>query len=359
MAIKAIKHIIIAPKASRRAVFWIKLLEQYNLNYLHITYLDIITDNFNLDKNINYIVRLESPGEDFETNQSIIRFDNKQFSQPLLRENFGELSNFNDWYKGWVKILHKIKRLEKTFQLKFINDPLDIVTAFNKKATQKLLLKNKVSCPETLESSKYETLIAEMTAKKIAQVFIKPISGSSASGVMAFRYLNEQKQKAYTTVKEKDSKYYNSLKVQNYTTKKEIKSIFNEIAKSPLQIEQWIPKWQFNKMNIDFRVVVINKKVEFIVPRGSSSPITNLHLGNEKLKLEALNLSSEIIMKIKKIALEVMRSFPGLYYAGIDVLLSKKAQVYVLEVNPFGDLLLNIVNEQNNTTYEQELERFL
>lgn len=359
MVLSTTQHIIIAPKASRRATFWIQLLEQHNLSCLHFSYLDIITDDFNLYENIQYIVRLESAGEDFETNQSIINFGNNLFKQPLPKENFGELSNFKDWYKGWVKIMCKIKYLENIFQLKFINEPLDIIEVFNKKTTQKLLLKNKVPCPETLESSSYETLISEMNTKKITQVFIKPISGSSASGVMAFRYLNEQKQKSYTTVKQKNFKYYNSLKVQSYTSKKEIKAVFNEIAKSTLQIERWIPKWQFDKMSVDFRVVVINKKVEFIVPRGSRFPITNLHLGNDKLKLETLNLPVEIIVKIKEVALQAMRCFPGLHYAGVDVLLSEKGCVYILEINPFGDLLLNIVNQKNNTTYEQELESLL
>ncbi len=353
------KHLIIAPKESRRAKFWIQLLEQNNLSYLHLSYLDIISDYFSLEKDIQYIVRLESAGEDFETYQSIIHFEKNATNQILAKENFGELSNFESWYIGWEKVLKKIKDLENIFQLKFINEPLDIALAFNKKATQKLLLENKVSCPEILTSTSYESLISEMKAKKIAQVFIKPIAGSSASGIMAFRYFDSEKQKAYSTVKKKNGNFYNSLKVQTYETKEAIKEVFNEIAKSELQIERWVPKWQFNKMNVDFRVVVINKKVEFIVPRGSRSPITNLHLGNQKLKLEDLNLSSEIIEKIKQIALETMLCFPGLHYAGIDVLLSKKAKVYVLEVNPFGDMLLNIVNEKGNTTYEQELESLI
>lgn len=104
---------------------------------------------------------------------------------------------------------------------------------------------------------------------------------------------------------------------------------------------------------------MINNKVEFIVPRGSRSPITNLHSGNHKLKIKDLNLSQEIIDKIKQETLKAMQCFPQLYYAGVDVLLSKNAQVFILEINPFGDLLLNITNQNNNTTYEQELERLL
>ena len=54
-----------------------------------------------------------------------------------------------------------------------------------------------------------------------------------------------------------------------------------------------------------------------------------------------------------------MQCFPNLHYAGVDVLLSKKGKVFILEINPFGDLLLNIVNKNNNTTYEQELESLI
>ena len=72
-----------------------------------------------------------------------------------------------------------------------------------------------------------------------------------------------------------------------------------------------------------------------------------------------MNISSVIKCKIENAALEAMKCFPGLHYTGVDILLSTTSKVYVLEINPFGDLLLDIVNSNNNTTYQQELESLL
>lgn len=349
-------HLIIAPKISRRAMFWKEVLEQNNLRYLHVSYVDIMQDNFTLDSEIKYVVRLESAGEDFETYKAIVSFSNAKEKPTLIEEDFGLISNFKNWYIGWGKLLIKIKNIENDFHLNFINNPEDIALTFDKKLTQNLLIANSINCPEVLNSSNYDELLAEMKSKKIHQVFIKPSAGSSASGIIALRSNGAEKQIAYSTIKKNNNKYYNSLKIQVYNKPNEIKELFNEMNTYPLQIERWIPKWQFNKMNVDFRVVVINKKVEFIVPRGSRQAITNLHLGNQKLKKEDLNLSEEIIKKIEQAAIKTMTCFPGLHYAGIDILLSKKGKVYVLEVNSFGDMLLKIVNKKLKTTYEQELE---
>ena len=235
--------------------------------------MDIMNDDFVLYTNREYVVRLESAGEDFKTYKSILNFNNKNSQFEFLEEDFGQISNFKSWYISWVQVLQKIKRLENTFHFNFINDPLAIGIAFNKKETQHILLKNNVVCPEVLEATCYEELTAEMISKNINQVFIKPAAGSSASGILAFRYLNADRQVVYTTLKKQNSKFYNSLKIQKLTKQKEIKETFDAVSKNTLQIERWIPKWQFNKLNIDFRVVVIDKKVEFIVPRASKYPI--------------------------------------------------------------------------------------
>ncbi|TCI93618.1 STM4014 family protein [Tenacibaculum sp. M341] len=348
------QHIIIAPKNSRRIQFWKSALQK---ELISISYIDIINHNFSLSKHTKYCIRLESAGEDFETYQQILLLacSNETERNIVLNKTFlfGQIADFNLWLKGWEVLLTSIKHLEKQYQITFINDPLDILAVFDKSKTTKHLHTNGVAVPPHLTCNSYSHLKQIMQQQQIHQVFLKPKAGSSASGVMAFRYKDEKNIQLHTTIDLKEHHLFNSLKLKRYHTEKSINNIWNKIPFNSLHIELWLPKFKHQNLNIDFRVVVINGKAEFIVPRGSKHTITNLHLGNEKLNLDSLNLTTDTIHKIKTIAEQAMSCYPKLFYAGVDVLLTPKKQVYVLEINAFGDMLLNITNKNNLTTHEQ------
>ena len=88
--------------------------------------------------------------------------------------------------------------------------------------------------------------------------------------------------------------------------------------------------------------------------------ITNLHLGNEKGSIEELEIAwgEAVIVAAKALAVEAVRIIGGLFYAGVDVAISNRNIPYVLEVNAFGDMLLNIY-QNGLTTYEYELSEWL
>ncbi len=347
------QHVIIAPKNSRRVQFWESALKK---ELICITYSSIINNSFSLSDQVEYYVRLESSGEDFETYKQILLLACDNDIQREVVQNktfyFGEISDFYLWYKGWSILLKRIKGLEKSYKITFINDPLEVLEVFDKsKAIEKLRV-NGVSVPPSLSCKSYTELKKIMLTKHIHQVFLKPKSGSSASGIMAFRYKDKRNLHLYTTIDLKEDIIYNSLKLKYYRTQKDIESIWSKIPFESLHVEWWLPKLKHENLNVDFRVVVINGKSEFIVPRGSNHTITNLHLGNKKLKLENLNLDSNSVKKIKTIAEKAMRCYPKLFYAGVDVLLTPKKQVYVLEINAFGDMLLGIKNKDGYSTHE-------
>ena len=124
--------------------------------------------------------------------------------------------------------------------------------------------------------------------------------------------------------------------------------------------EEWIPKKRFQGKSVDFRILVINGKPIFVVPRLSKHFITNLHLGNEKGDFKTIEneWGKPLLEEVKAIAVKAVEAIGGLFYAGVDVAISKMGLPYVLEVNAFGDLLLNIHKEELNT-YEYELSKWL
>ena len=124
---------------------------------------------------------------------------------------------------------------------------------------------------------------------------------------------------------------------------------------------QWIPKAGLDGMAFDLRVVVIAGRACHVVPRLSSSPMTNLHLKNRRGDVAALR--SRMAPGAWESALETCRRavacFPGCHYAGVDLLIAPGYRRHaVLEVNAFGDLLPGITC-RGQDTYTAEVAAWL
>jgi len=183
----------------------------------------------------------------------------------------------------------------------------------------------------------------------LSSIFIKPIHGSSASGIIAFRSQKEKVQ-AITSVelvKEKAAfKLFNSLKIRTYDRIKEIAYLVDTLAKEGIIVEQWIPKASLEGGTFDLRMVVIGGKTQQVVVRQGHSPMTNLHLGNQRGSVDAVKklIGLDKWAEISHLAEQAANILPNTLYAGMDVMLShtlKKS--YVLEANAFGDLLPNVL----------------
>ncbi len=70
----------------------------------------------------------------------------------------------------------------------------------------------------------------------------------------------------------------NSLSVQRYDDPETISAIVNELGRSGLHVERWVPKAGFSGRTFDLRVVMIAGEVRHTVMRTSVTPMTNLHL---------------------------------------------------------------------------------
>lgn len=360
---KEIHYICVSPQGSRRSGFWREVVTKQGHSYHEFTYQTAIQQIATLSQHKRYVVRLESPGEDFATYRFCLSLGCQTPEETAwvnqLQEQFGLVAAFGLWYRGWQKLLKQIEETFTSFDVIYLNHPQAIQYVFDKYQTQLLLQQNGVQVPLQLgKAIQVEQILYQMKQHKITQVFLKPCSGSSASGVMAFRYGGPQRQVLYTTIKKQKGEFFNSLVVQQYTKPQEIEEFINKMATQDLMIEQWVPKWQHQGLSIDFRVVVMNEEVVFILPRGSKSMMTNLHLGNQKMILSELGLPETVIDKIKDTAIKAMACFPTLGYAGVDILLDRQLQPYVLEINAFGDMLLHTTSSSGLTMYEEAYTRF-
>ena len=352
--------ISIGSSHSRRVAFWQTALEQSQ--YLHqlITYDQILLQDFPIIT-VPTTLRIIAPGEDFALQKTLLALGGYPNVESLTFKK-GLIYPSTYWYDGWCRILEKIEAfIDQNPMIKPMNTPAAIQLAFHKLKCQQYLHQQQIATPAIIlpKVTNYDALISLLERKNIPQVFIKPYHGSSASGVMAFRRKKNQ-QVLYTTIHLKDQQLYNHLHLQRYTSSATIKTIINTMIPSGLLVEEWIRKKTFQEKSVDFRVLVINEKATFVVPRMSPHFITNLHLGNEKgniLEVEKI-WGTALIQQVKRTAAKAIQAIDGLFYAGVDVAISNKGKAYVLEVNAFGDMLLNIFKD-NLSTYEYELKEWV
>jgi hypothetical protein len=139
-----------------------------------------------------------------------------------------------------------------------------------------------------------------------------------------------------------ETRLYNSRKIRQYTEREAIADIINILCAEGVQVEEWLPKARLQNRQFDVRVVVIDGEAQHVVVRLGHSPMTNLHLGNERTNLDALltKVKPDNWEEMKRTCEAAAALFPNSLYCGIDLLIRPDYQQHaILEINAFGDLL--------------------
>lgn len=337
------------------------------------------------------LLRIDSPGEHFEVERGLIALGAPDAAdqndrllpytvpndpEPLsvqassrLREHAGQLYHPSQWFRGYVRLLAGIDREAKTLwpEARYVNEPAAIAGMFDKRYTHRLLTEAGVPVPRLLadpaELPDYVALRERMRAKRMPRVFIKLASGSGACGIVAYQ-VNPATgaELAITTIGvenyvAKPPVYYNALKPRRYSDSVIIRQIVNWLLRHGAHAEQWIAKAAVNERPFDIRQLVVAGEACHNLARISRTPFTNLHLRSERRAVDAMGLRPETVQSVRRIAERATAAFAGAAVAGVDVLLSAGSlRPYVLDVNPFGDLLYRVTHEGVGP-YEWEISR--
>jgi hypothetical protein len=286
----------------------------------------------------------------------------------ILEQQWGRIYAPAQWFRGWKICLDRIAREARVVwpDVQFWNDPDEIGMMFDKRECQLHLMRHGISVPPILPSSEpirsWEMLRAGMDASRMHRVFVKLACGSAASGVVAYQ-VNPRTgaEIAVTTVGMETSQgrtlFYNEGKLQKYTHPEEIRTLLDWLCAEGAQIERWMPKATLNQRAYDIRQLVAAGQAGHAVMRLSHTPITNLHLRNERMLPAEAGLKESHLSMIQKAAQDTIRVFPKSWSAGIDVMLTSgmNPRAYVLDVNPFGDLLYRVKYE-GMSPYEWEMK---
>jgi glutathione synthase/RimK-type ligase-like ATP-grasp enzyme len=344
-----------------------------------ISYTSILEDEGILQDALrpDTLLRIESPGENFEVERRIIarganfmHFGNagriSEADARNLHTDHGRIRFLRQWFLGFSDVLKQIQRAISASRCRVLNAPDVIGLMFDKRCCQHHLHNQQIPVPRLLpELTNYDALREQIQEGGGQRLFIKPWHASSASGVLAYRAQGHREEIFAPIALERlagEVKLYNSLTVRRYTDPGDIRTLINFILAEGAVVEEWIPKASLQGKIFDLRVVVINGQGQFILPRLSAGPITNLHLGNQRGNVSNLRgaLGSRCYDQALECAEAAVRSLSGAFYAGVDVLIPAGfGQPRVLEVNAFGDLLPGLTNVQGHDTYTATLKEWM
>jgi hypothetical protein len=349
------------PDSKRVAGFAAAVVRAGHPPILLVPYADLLAGRADLATLVppGAVVRIESPDRDWEVERAILALgaevpdEDGDYARASAAEvaalafDKGAFGWPRQWYLGYCRVLARFDRaLAAAPPHWLMQHPTDIATMFDKRACHTLLQAAGVSVPVSLEPIQgYVDLRAKMRTAGWRRVFVKPAHGSSASGVVAYQTSGDRHQ-ATTTVEMVPAgdgvRLYNSRRLHTYRSETEIATLIDALARHRVHVEQWWPKAGLAGQTCDLRVLMIGGRVRHVVVRLSRSPLTNLHLSNDRATLDLLRprLAPGAWDAAAATCERVMALFPRSLYAGIDLMFGTDYRQHALaEVNAFGDLL--------------------
>jgi hypothetical protein len=333
-----------------------------------VGYRDLLTDRVRLPEVVppGAVVRIESPGRDFETERRLIAAGAAAVGaagaltpEAAARLTFdkGRLRHGRLWYRGLCRLLDQVTaQLAACPPHRLMNHPDDIVAMFDKPRSHARLARHGVPVPPSLGPvASFDALRARMRATGYQRVFVKPRYGSSAAGVVAYRHHRGHHQ-ATTTVEmvrqDGELRLYATRRIRTYTAPGEIAALIDALCREGVHVEAWLPKAGIEGRTFDLRVVVIDGVARHTVVRKSRTPMTNLHLLNERGDRDPVvaRMGAARWAAAQRACEAAAACFPRSLYAGLDLLITPDFRRHaVLEINAFGDLIPGILHAGRDT----------
>lgn len=296
------------------------------------------------------------------------------------------LDELNILAQDYEKKLQWLAELGKKRQITFLNKPEDILALLDKRACKRRLAEAGIPVTEELDGigrtvfpvaetldsvgqavlpvaetldgvGRADLLLGSMERRRIFQVFIKPVCGSGAAGAAAFRWQPRSgRMILYTCAMEnpETGRLVNTKRLRRFTDRKQVLSMIGRLLELGCIVERWYAKAEHNGLSYDLRAVVQDGRMDFILARLSSGPITNLHLNNHPLKGNELGLPCHVMEDVEQLCIRAAGCYPELRSVGIDVLLEKGSlRPRIIELNGQGDLIYQDIYDQNRIYLHQ------
>jgi glutathione synthase/RimK-type ligase-like ATP-grasp enzyme len=311
-----------------------------------LSYADLLADPAALDRLDVDLLRIDSPGENADVSRALIILG----GGPARALAHGEIAHLREYHRGFCDVLERIHER----RIPCLNAPRDIAAMFDKwECHQRFVAGGVARPPAEMAPDNAASLWESMRARGSGRLFLKPLHGSSASGVCALRWTPHQVQLiAPLRMLSQAGRLLlvNHLHVRTYSTWHEVELILGQLLPQGMISEQWIPKLTLPGGAVDLRVLVIAGEARHWVIRQSRHPMTNLHLGNARGDAATLRevIGDANLDTAFRLAEQAAACFPDSLYAGVDILIDSRHQPLVGEINAFGDLLPRLTHREDS-----------
>ncbi|MGY9065812.1 STM4014 family protein [Streptomyces sp. CAS3] len=281
-------------------------------------------------------VRIDSPGENAEVDRLL-----RDVDEPTRVEGTAL------WYRRFTSAVRELTRAAHRAGAVPSADPEEVAVMFDKRRCHARLAAAGVPVPPALSGpfDGWDGLRRQLKEARFSRAFVKAAHGSSASGVVALSVAGPGRVKATTSVERtEDGRLYNSLRVRDYTSEREVAALVDALVPDGIHVERWLPKAMRGGRAADLRVVVVAGRATHAVVRTSRHPMTNLHLGGARGDLDAVRAAIQAaggdFAEVLEVAERAAGCFPGTLCVGVDILPATGWRRFTVgEVNAFGDLL--------------------
>ena len=263
--------------------------------------------------------------------------------------------------RDYEEKLMALERVGERESIVFLNTPRAIRQLLDKRSCKEKLRQQGIPATECLAGSvdSADRLLDMMERQGASQVFIKPVRGSGAAGIAAFRYQKRTGKRMLYTCGMEDpvtGRLVNTKRLRCFTDRQQVTALVDRLLKQDCIVERWYAKAQYQGYSYDLRAVVQDGQTDFMLARLSKGPITNLHLNNHPLKASELKLPPRVLEEIEELSKKAAGCYGGLRSAGLDILLEKGSlRPRVIEMNSQGDLIYQDIFWENKI-YRRQAE---
>lgn len=369
------RYVVIANPETKRWQLYSEELRSYWVEQgvdaaIHLVpWADVLRCKGNLDELPVFdepaLVRLESPGRDFEVTRLMIHLGALEKGEAdadswlTIPFRKGHLLRPGLQFLGFATVLRGLKQsFDARPHLRPSMNPLAIIELFDKNATLERLRKADLPCPASLEPpADVDELFHSIQKTRFPTTYVKLACSSSASGIAVLR--NYQNQwSAITSVVQLEDGLYNTRRLRR-STDADLREILSFILSEGSTVQRGIPMAQIDGQNFDLRVVLVHGQISHVIFRLSSNPMTNLHLGGRRGDPERCRaaIPTRAWLDAMDHCVEVAELYPGASL-GIDLLFERGFhRHYFLEANAFGDFFPEWTNSEDKTIHRTEIER--
>lgn len=261
-----------------------------------------------------------------------------------------ELDSLTQEYEAQLKALESLGERGRVW---FLNRPQAIWQLLDKRECKSKLKTLGIPVTEALEEPMDggESLLKAMEAHRVPQVFIKPVRGSGAAGIAAFRWQRKTGNMMLYTCGMEDPEtgcLVNTKRLRCFTDRGQVMSFLDRLFQSDCIVERWYAKAQYQGFSYDLRAVIQDGQMDFMLARLSKGPITNLHLNNHPLNASELNLPLSVLEETADLCRRAAEGYEGLRSVGIDILLENGSlRPRIIEMNGQGDLIYQDIYHEN------------